>query len=63
MEKNSKAIAGYDHLDRRGTGRDSHVLIRGREVRVIDVYLASKSLRKNRLRSRTFPSGELLALR
>lgn len=42
MEKNSRAIAGYDHLDRRGTGRDSHVLIRGKEVRVIDVYLASK---------------------
>lgn len=42
MERSNKAIAGYDHLEMRGTGSDSHAFIRGKDVRVIDIYLACK---------------------
>ena len=42
MERSNKAIAGYDHLEMRGTGSDCHAFIRGKDIRVIDIYLACK---------------------
>jgi|688.fasta_scaffold81229_4 hypothetical protein len=42
MERSNKAIADYCHLEMRGSGSDSHVFIRGKDVRVIDIYLAYK---------------------
>ena len=42
MERSNKAIAGYVHLEMRGSGIDSHAFIRSKDVRVIDIFLAYK---------------------